>query len=568
MTTMKKLFILSLSLLVLSMTFTACTVEDDYNNGLEPQGYEENTPDSIIFPLVISLKVVNYEGQSVLNNWNTPQISATFRGKTYFCDKPSRGIEPKFWGLKHSNDYLLFGELDGTETYSDEELIINWGNNEKPDTITFSYTYARKSNSLTIYDSYYLNGKAVENGQSLVVKKVLDTDRTIDKSNYEPLPIPLSDSQREEIKLINDFGLNLFRELLAENGPDKSFIFSPLSLAYVLGMLIDGARPGSMTQMQIAKVLHATDATSYYNPSAYKDIFKILIENMPLTDPKVDLGIANALFVDKTITLYGGYADLMAQYYHADYGICNFSDRATIDVVNDWCYMKTKGMIPSIIDEIPNGVISYFLNAVYFKAGWLIPFEKKYTNTAPFYKPDGTTADVPLMRDCNPRMCVRNDEVAATILPFEKGAFEMVFILPENEKTIEDIAPSLTNHQVNSLNWDYYKDATIYLPRFKVDSSHDKLPQQLSALGMPLCFSEQAEFSEISPNASFFIREIGQKAKISVDEQGCEAAAVSYSGVGATSYEPFDFRADHPFIYLIRECSSGAILFIGTYCGD
>ena len=239
-------------------------------------------------------------------------------------------------------------------------------------------------------------------------------------------------------------------------------------------------------------------------------------------------------------------------------------------MINGWCSDATHGMISKIVDEIPQSTIVSLLNAVYFKGIWEDPFDKNHNTDEKFTNWDGTLVKKTFMNRTFDRARVYSDEYAeAMSLPYGNGAFAMTIVVPRNGVSLNQILSGL-----DASTWKEYRDGGRYymtyfsMPKFEEEYAADKLCIDiLKDMGMQKAFGGSADFSAMS-DTPLCIDEIRHKAKIKVDEEGTEAAAVTYIGMRVTSVGPggetFYFKADRPFLYFISECSTGEILFCGV----
>lgn len=214
-------------------------------------------------------------------------------------------------------------------------------------------------------------------------------------------------------------------------------------------------------------------------------------------------------------------------------------------------------------------MLCYLLNALYFKSSWATKFNAKLTQDEKFRKEDGTTAKVPMMKHNGVFRYGKGASFRAVLLPYGNKAFSMSVLLPNDGKTVADVTAEL-----KGTDWRGFTsgmdsaDVDLWLPKFKTQFGI-KLNDVLSGMGMPSSFDpNKADFKGMSPDA-LCLSFVRQDAVIKVDEEGTEAAAVSSAGmVKETSFAPSEFvvfHADHPFIYLITEASSGAVLFAGRF---
>ena len=394
-------------------------------------------------------------------------------------------------------------------------------------------------------------------------------------------PISLTPEQRTFVADNNGFTMNFLKTVSQTDRSGQSFIYSPLSITYVLGMVNDAAT--GTTEQELEQTLGFHEG----GIQAVNDYCRNLIDNLPKTDPNVQLNIANAIFVNKNkATLKAQYQQDMLQYYNAKAEALDFKSPETLDHINGWANENTKGMIPSILDQVDNQLVSYLLNAIYFKADWASKFDEKNTRKETFTTTNGSTK-FPMMHQKVFISYLRDSHFSAIQIPYSSGLWNMIVILPEEGTTTDDVIANLSDRGVTlAPHSDFLGDFSTYevdlkLPRYETSSDTNDLPGNgligiLKEMGINLAFDcDQAEIPNMCENGNVFINMMRQKARIKVNEEGLEAAAVTVGGFELTSYTPqpteipmADFHANRPFIYLIRESSSGAILFVGQFTGS
>ena len=392
----------------------------------------------------------------------------------------------------------------------------------------------------------------------------------------EVKPVRLTAEQTVFANDNNAFTLNFFQSL---NGKmkNRSIVCSPLSITYVLSMVNDGATGTTEQELEQMLGFHKGGI------QAVNDYCKNLIDNLPHVDEKVQLNIANAIFVNDKYQLKKQFQQDMADYYDAKAEALDFSSPSTLDRINGWCDEKTRGMIPTILERVDPRTVSYLLNAIYFKAEWASMFEKNETREEVFTTPDGETR-VPLMHQNVYMNYLRNDQYAAVSIPYGNGQWMMTVMLPEDGKTTDDVISSLaasgwsTDFLKNPLREARRYAVDLKLPRFETAFDTDDaggLIELLKGMGIRRAFDgNSAEIPNMCENGNLYISMMKQKAKIKVNEEGSEAAAVTIAGVNFTSaggdtQEPpkATFHANRPFVYVIHEQSSGVILFVGKFMG-
>ena len=347
---------------------------------------------------------------------------------------------------------------------------------------------------------------------------------------------------------------------------EQSEIISPISITYALGMLNNGA--AGDTQKQINKVLGFGEAGA----DGINDFCKKMLTEAPNLDKLTKVMIANTIYMNQGYQLNTDFVSKAKTFYDAEPETRNFADGKTLDVINKWGSDHTLGMIPEVLkeDEFDPTSISYLLNAIYFKGAWAEKFDKNNTNDETFkgYKSE---KKVPMMHQEHEFNYTENELCQALCLPYGNNAYRMTILLPKEGKAISDVLKTLTNDTWQNYQWMGSAIVDVKLPRFE-SQSDVKLEEIMSTLGMPNAFNPNlAEFPNFC-NKPTFISMMKQVAKIKLNEEGTEAAAITVIGMKATAIpsEPqhVSFHATRPFLYVISEQSTGTIFFIGKYVGD
>lgn len=381
-------------------------------------------------------------------------------------------------------------------------------------------------------------------------------------------PISLSTKQAGFVTSGNTFAFRFLDRVdsFATGNGDKNWFVSPLSLQIALGMLLNGAQ--GQTAAEICEMLgYKADETAEVN-----DWCKLMLRSLPILDKKTDLALADAIFYNKKVSLKGPYRNTVSQTYDAMLEALDFSKtKASADVINDWCSKQTKGMVPHVLDEVSPIAVAYLVNALYFKSQWLEKFPKGSSTNERFTDENGKSSKVKMMKLAGKQFSYAENEVCQAVrLPYGNGAYAMTVLLPQAGHTVHDVAAYLEKQ--NHVPWGASAEVDLWLPRFE-SKYHILLNDILTALGMKSAFDSRfADFSAMSDTPSF-VSFVQQDAAIKVDEEGTEAAAVTVIGMDYSSALPREpqkvvFHADHPFLYLITESSTGVILFAGKYAGD
>ena len=406
--------------------------------------------------------------------------------------------------------------------------------------------------------------------------------KTVVNMLSEAQPIQLTEAQRVFANDNNQFTLNFLKTVNEVDKSGKSFIYSPLSITYVLGMVNDAAIGETEKELEQTLGFHEGGI------QAVNDYCKKLIEGLSKVDDKVTLNIANAIFVNKYYTLKPQFEQDMQTYYDAKAESLDFSSPQTLSHINGWCNEKTNGMIPTILDEVNPDMMSYLLNAIYFKADWASKFDQKNTKEETFTTENGKTK-LPLMHQNVLISYLKSDTYSAVIIPYGSGLWNMTILLPDEGKTTDDMTKEVVESSVLNYHGECFTgmntfqgyEVDLKLPRFETASDTDELDIKdglaglMQKMGIKLAFDSY--FAQI-PNmcdVPVYIDMMRQKAKIKVNEEGSEAAAVTVavagmmekSAMGPVEYPKATFHANRPFIYVIREASSGVILFVGKFTG-
>jgi serine protease inhibitor len=410
--------------------------------------------------------------------------------------------------------------------------------------------------------------KAMKRAQSLLPLALLFTLSACEsifgpeKKSLEPLtelPRPLSVSEQHVIQGSNHFAFGLLREVSARDTASNLFL-SPLSASMALGMTMNGARGDTFDGMRSA-LGFAGMAQDDINAS-----YRSLIDLLRGLDGGVEMRIANALWARQGFPLRPEFVSSSHQFFDAETRELDFSDPASVGIINQWVNQGTNGRIPTILEQINSNTVLYLMNAIYFKGSWTKQFDPRRTADAPFRRADGTEQPVRMMSVVGANVLAhQNSDVQIVDLPYSRGAFSMTLLLPGHGRSLDSLVGML-----DSERWSDWmgrlseQRLDVFLPRFKLEYEQS-LNETLKALGMDRAFLPGgADFTGMSPlGRDLFIDEVTQKTFIEVNEEGTEAAAVTSVGMGVVSLPP-SFRADRPFLVVIRERLSGTILFIGT----
>ena len=350
----------------------------------------------------------------------------------------------------------------------------------------------------------------------------------------------------------------------ARKEKEKEWFVSPLSLQIALGMLLNGAQ--NETAAEICRTLGYDEGeTAEINAWC-----KLMLEQLPKVDKKTDLALADAIFYNKKLTLKGPFRNDVTSWYDAQLEALDFSKtKASADVINKWCDKQTKGMIPHVLDEVSPTALAYLVNALYFKSEWREKFPKGSTANETFTDEAGNKGKVKMMKLDGKEFGYGETDLCQIVsLPYGNGNFAMTVFLPKSGHTVSELTAEMAKGALPRFFGSAEVD--LWLPRFET-KYHIQLNGILCQLGMPSAFNPgKADFLAMSDQASY-VDFVQQDAIVKVDEEGTEAAAVTVIGMEYAAAGPTRkavFHADHPFLYLITETSTGAVLFAGKYGGQ
>lgn len=379
-------------------------------------------------------------------------------------------------------------------------------------------------------------------------------------------------ASREEVSATlaraNQFGFDLYQRL---RGAPGNLVISPASVHLALAMTSGGAR--GETAEQMATVLHVDPASDAVHAS-YQTALALWNGTTPAT-----LRVANRIFADRTVPVEPAFVSLTDQRYGAPIERLDFMGAADPSrlAINRWVEERTE---ERIADLLPAGSITaltrmVLANAVYFKGTWQTQFDPRETQPRRFQVDGRTDVDVPSMRQQGRFSWVNHpDGVRVLELPYAGGDLSMVWLLPATRSGAGALAA--VEAQLSQESLARWRSALtevsveVQIPRFRMAPPTIRLSDTLQELGMPLAFDAHADFRGIAdlPDG-LYISEVFHKAFVEVNEEGTEAAAatavvmVTRRAGPAPQAEPPRFIADHPFLFLLMDRRTGAVLFVG-----
>lgn len=363
-----------------------------------------------------------------------------------------------------------------------------------------------------------------------------------------------------------NLALDLYRTLIRSG---NNLIFSPYSIVTALAMAFAGARGNTEKTMAQALSFHLPQATLH----AAFNYLELQIKSRREKEKEKNgtafhLHTTNALWGQKGVKFLPGFLDVLAQNYGTGLLTLDFAGETekSRKAINKWASEQTEGKIS---DLVPQGAIDQLTrlvltNAVYFKARWASPFNKRGTSDEIFHLADDNEINVPMMHRMETYRYAGNEEYQAVELPYRGGEMAMVVLLPAAGR-FQAVETGLKAAEVQKLiDRMEAAEVNLYLPRFRFESSFS-LKEALERLGMKEAFSSEADFSGMNGGFDLAIREILHKAFVAADEEGTEAAAATVVMMVGKSMPLLvtEMKVDRPFIFFIRDTATGSIIFLG-----
>ena len=364
------------------------------------------------------------------------------------------------------------------------------------------------------------------------------------------------------------FALDLYAKL---GKKEENLVFSPFSVFAALAMTLASARGETAAQMAAVLRLPRTDDAVHAAAGVFLGL--VLGKN---SKQRCALHIANALWKRQGLGLLPAFSVLLREHYDAVPREADFErdTEGACRKINAWVAQQTRGLIRDLLEpfvHVTPDTLVVLVNALYFKANWHTQFSETDTRLLDFFLAGGRTISVPTMHmaqesrqfgycDCGTFRMLE--------LAYEDAALSMIFVLPNETDGLEDLesrlGAELLRESIDALEPAWVR---MHIPKFKIEVGA-ALKEVLIAMGMPLPFGGAADFSAMTLDEPVMIGQVVHQAFIEVNEEGTEAAAatavVEYTtGISETPSKWVEFRADHPFLFVIRHRETGGLLFMG-----
>lgn len=409
-------------------------------------------------------------------------------------------------------------------------------------------------------------------------------DNETDEQEHNPLPEVITDKTTDTVSanlevlpqnVGDDFTFNIVKQL--NTAQKDNFLLSPISVQLAFAMLTNGA-DGNTRQQLLSALGYGSKSIDELNSDCQKVIegWKKLNSDYANWNEGSEgryqqtIETANAIWTDKRFPLFEEYIGLCNKYFDAEAATLDFSDKTnTLATMNGWCNQKTHGMIPSMLDDISPETITILANALYFKGNWATPFTDYLTVKTDFTNADGAVTKVDMMHQQEFFYYVRAEKFAMAELPYN-GSSCMDIILPDNGVSINQCISELSLARFDTAREKMIRrNLYVSLPKFDLNFNHN-LVDIMKQLGAVDVFdSGVADLSKMgSHHDGAFVSDAFQLSRISVDESGTEASAVTVIEIAESAWipeetTPIEFNVNRPFAYVIRDRQSGTILFVG-----
>lgn len=396
---------------------------------------------------------------------------------------------------------------------------------------------------------------------SVIFTACSDDDEPQTQPDSDPLiprrDIALSNDQKEVLNGVKTFSFGLLRDL-SGSGSTDNVVISPLGVQMSLAMAANGASDQTLDEMKQLLGISSLENLNSLNSK--------LISEFPNLCNRVKFTSAHSMWIDNDYTTKQAFSDLISRHYGAGvFGFDRYSSEGR-NSMNKWVSDHTGGGISSFLNENPKFALAIFDTSI-FDGKWKSPFDESNTKNDSFYSTDGTfIATVPMMKRKIVTKYTETDQYQAVVMPYGNEAFRMIVILPRRSSSPANIVNLLDNgemHWAYEPSLDYEVDLTM--PRVAVSYKSD-LKESLRNMGMTRAFTSDAEFDGIIEQSSIFLESVNHASILKIDEAGTKVTTATsvISGDIDIVYPEVRMTIDRPFVFLIDEVSTGAILYAGV----
>lgn len=558
---MKKITIL-LNAFIALFLMSACSSDSEIEQEKKQNTEQENTVESA-YTFAYSVSITDHDGNNLLSK--NPLTDSGLYGEYHLYLKTEEDSQATF-KIASSDDTPLHlnvvVDAQGKEGLNTHTMTLQCGSGNMATVDRITCEVERNGENVSCTKIWVNNALKWEN-KATSVQPLLTL---IKPENCTRLPdaTPILLNLPEKIAKDNAFAFDIFKATYQGATKEESNVFiSPLSISYALNMATHGA--AGETKSQLIETLKAKD----FSLNQINEYSKDLSEALRNADPSTSLLLANSVWSAPGFMVKDQFIATNKTYYDAEVSTIDFTSPDALSIINGWCAEKTNNRIPEALDQINPLTVMMLINTLYFKSGWLeqYKFDKEFTTTEDFYSENNGTQQVDMMQNTDSYPYASDENASYLAIPFGNKAYSMVFALPHENKTINDLINNLNEDTWKTYSALSYRYVSLRLPRFKTECSYRLEKNILPSMGLTLPFTTSADFSNISTTKTF-ISTIIHKTFVEVNEDGAEAAAVTIviSDVECSGDEPpipLDFRINKPFVFAIQENSTGLILFMG-----
>ena len=408
---------------------------------------------------------------------------------------------------------------------------------------------------------------AIKNNRTGAVTGMVTPNQSAINHQAPPIEVMTTVATPEGIKEVitanNQFAFDMYQQINGQpDQADKNVFFSPYSLSTAMAMLYTAAE--GETKAQIQKTFHYP-APAILNPNS-----AALYNQFNKPNPDYKLATVNDLWMQQGLTPTKSYIDTVQRYYSGQVTALDFegSPDPARQTINKKIADKTKQLIPELLPKgsIKSDTAVVLTNTVYFKGDWTLPFTAERTSAQPFYNAIGRASTVQMMQQQSYFDYYEDKHIQVVQLPYKGDDLSMLVVLPKlNHKlAMQQLAKSLNATKIKQWRSGLVRqEVNLHLPKFKLDARY-QMKTLLADMGMPKAFNNGAEFNLYADGPPIKLDEVYHQAVVTVDEKGTEAAAAAGAvGMYVGRSYPVEFKADHPFMFVIKDNKTDAILFLG-----
>ena len=362
----------------------------------------------------------------------------------------------------------------------------------------------------------------------------------------------------------NQFAIAMYRQINGHTGQaDDNVFFSPYSLSTAMAMLYAAAEGETKAQIQKTFYYPSMDILNPNSAALYNQF------NKP--NPDYKLATVNDLWMEQGLTPTKSYVDTVQRYYGGQVTNLDFESNPNPSrlIINKKIAQHTNQLIPELLPKgsIKPITVAVLTNAIYFKGDWKVPFEVQSTTEQPFYNHIGTSPNIKMMQLQEHFGYSEDKQVQVVQLPYKGDDLSMLVVLPKSKDkaAMQQLVQDLSADTIKQWSKDLVtQEVNVHLPKFKLEASY-QMKNLLTDMGIPRAFEKGAGFNLFDNSPPIKIDDVYHKAVVIVDEKGTEAAAATgiVANATAASAPPPVFKADHPFIFMIKDNKTDAILFLG-----